>query len=168
MVVGNAKTLKKSDFWGSLVENCRGKQKEGGFFTINQQIRNNDAKVVKEVVIKKDKKAFLKELNECDILEICEESSLQVIKKTLRREGQESDTESEEEKVGFEEIKNDEEFEEQKFEEVKKEDDFGEREVVEDACKNFDWVSANQIEIEVERKKSKKYYGQKRQRKPRN
>ena len=59
MVVGNAKTLKKSEFWGSLVEHCREKQSQGGFFTLDQQIKNNDAKVVKEVVIKKNKKAFL-------------------------------------------------------------------------------------------------------------
>ena len=59
MVIGNAKTLKKSNFWGLLVENCREKHSQGGFFTLDQQIKNNDAKLVKEVVVKKNKKAFL-------------------------------------------------------------------------------------------------------------
>ena len=83
-------------------------------------------------------------------MDVCEESTLQVIKNKLKREqGQESEEENE--------------FEELKFEEEKKEDVFEESEVLKDACENFEWVSASQINVDV--KKVKKRKDKKRQRK---
>lgn len=38
MMIGNAGTLKKSDFWEELIEDCKAKQVEGGYFKLDQDV----------------------------------------------------------------------------------------------------------------------------------
>lgn len=81
MMIGNAGTLKKSDFWEELIEDCKAKQVEGGYFKLDQDVETYTGyNKIKNIFRQTSEHALYNELDTVEVIKECEETQIEELK----------------------------------------------------------------------------------------